>query len=1524
MPLDVATQAPPPTGAIDAATQPTSAAGLTAGQNLQLSEASQPMPLGAALTNVKQAAPGLDPATALTVAQTGGNTDQKSQAVAHVTDQKQRIDAAKSAGGGDPGVVADALSWFGHNVIHPASEVLKDIPGASQVGAGVADLTKVLNKPLSVVQHEYRYLHDVEARHGLTAALAEGLVIASGTVAGGLVAGPDGAILGGEGATYIMGHVAYTDSWKRTTDGNTYRDPHTHSMVSFGRDFASAVLGKKSRYDGTLSGVVDGIGDLFADPLGAAGKIAGQMKSVEGAKGLLGKRFGGTSINPDNIDAAYNSYRSVRMAVGQIADHDAGWVASHYPKMTPLSDQLGHAANDQEVLDVFKDAAKTSELMTSQLPTQTFARTTFQSARDALSNADNGLLAQSDHLRWLSPAAFTRRFTKTPGASFDTVLKEFTSKALDPTVRADGQDLYRLVRYSQNERTAQWVLGQWVYATPAERIVLARNTYMDVVAHMAHFHPAEDAEGGEGFVFRTPGVGAKVQRMRGQGMGGAGWSEMSADDVRSNLKQRLDELTGGGTPGIDGTYGMHLDGGRTPDVWMGDRRQSAALLKSQTGKIGLPSFTQVKRMGAELRGARAISGKIDDFAYNAITARFFKPLVLMSISYAEHIALAEAIPNALRLGAMNLVRGTYHSVSARLGYATDEREVGALTGYLKRFDSATLGKINDPLWREVATIVALKTEGHMVTRGMGAGENYSKEISPLRRFSEALRATVRHKASYTEGHDFAVFRQGDSIPGPTSDNNRNYLNTWQDWIREVSRDPWSRAAAEGYRAAMAKGLTEDQAMVEAQKAATAALGKETPDDLATYVRGGFTTMKAADRPAGWTAADDWGREIAENMRAVLGKGNDQEGMLHILDHIRHATTPDIERLRRLVPQDDWPAAVKGRVMLPDTSSEIQRIANVGFAGIINPLVNALSREPLLINQGVKEWKVLKPMVDSGVYDYDEASNIMMNRATVKSVQFVHNLHDRTQISETMRNWSPFFFAQEQAYRRMGRLLAEDPGAFRRYQMMITGVAQLNAKQQNSQGQGYYSIPGGTLLATGTLSAAKALGLLLQSVDIGGFQTSLSSANVIFPLSSGFRPDLSPIATLMAKAIYGLFPELGPGLSKLTTPQALSSPLWEAFVPNTFLQRITKTAAGEHDRSFVSSMIQSMQLAAYQQEEATRAWEAGGQKGPKPQLIPPDTASTADKQGFVNRIKNQTRILFLTNALLGFTSPTSSSVQIKDFGFKAEVNADINKYGSVSKGITEFLLKHPDATPYTVWQSYTPSSVGGLAGTPVSGATLPDTVPGENWINAHKSFIDKYPAAAYYMMPQVGGQYDPAVYNEQLAQGIRVKKSPQQFLDSLYVAAGNDVYYAALTQHEAVLNDPATGKAGVNAEWSRWNGFINMLNAAYPTWQAQGPLSKAGKQTVIVQSISQLRQMAKDGDAPKNPTSDAMLAMLGQFETYNAAYIAASRQRNYASAEKRVKTEWQNGVLSVGAKAPELKASLDAVFLNALGAVNTNG
>jgi hypothetical protein len=1882
----------------------------------QLEAQAPPNPLAALSNNVTAAAqngPTLSPSTAMALGASGGDVANNTNAVAAGQFHQAVAQAHDTVNQGSGGVLGDLMGMV-RKVTHPLAVVAHD----TGISTALGDVGRALNYPLSIAQHEYRYFHDVEARYGLMAAAGEALVVAGAGAATTVATGGNLALgmLGAEMAAGLMGQVAHPTSWAVTANGNTYKDPHTGDVVSFGRDIANTLHLHGPAF-GTLSGVVDGIADLSMDPLANVGKVVGAARSADGLGGILHNTWHGYSINPENVDLLYNSkvYTGFRRAVDNMAGMNAAQIVTYSPqwaRFLPIAPRLGEASTPEEVLQVFRSVLQTRQMqLTDTLPSMSFVTKVAKDARDAAMNFD-GTLANN---AVFGPARWMRRLSSVPGARYDPELRKFTSNVIDFDSTDGAIDFHRMLRYALPKDAADDLMNSFMYADPQQRKVIFQNGVMQTLAQVS-------IRDFERQLNKVPaGTAADLATaQRGKPFAPedfntiAGWwdyrmSLMRNEAVRKDLVTYLHEIMGNANPGQGGVYDVMLDGKPAPPALELDRssavmrEHNAAVMQNQTGKGMIPSFNQTKRLAAELAGAYNISGKLDDFAYGSITQGIFKPLVLLSMSYANHIALAEIIPNALRLGLMKMVRSAYYSPLARATAAVenteaDQRELSALTWYVYRVLDAVPHNEERVRW---LVKVAKLTESHMLTPGVTAGENWAKEISTGQRVEQGFRnffsyQPMRMKRS---AKDFALLNKN-------ALGEDQFLADWQAALREQSRDPFKRQAATSYRKLMAKASKQpkmpklgvpdaswyhgtgtrwegdqldpfytgsggginlfgpglyvtdnkgiatsyieksieandedlgamqaandtnevfkppgrdphvygldwtaehephlldmdkplpgevkvflrdwvnknvldamqhgrpnigpitdsevvnriiepihlafghnadagqvytaiqdalrnlhvdekadqlpelmqlarelhgrfgydglsyrggkhvigagpehnaavlwpithgDKATVDAAQAThmesnaslqdhlnaldelrgekvnhptdradtgneyadlagwlnakggprnAPYLSPETRDILAAHHQGpGPFAPDALDRlenetiprlqgqtgqaeqamedvggrpefpvsvashtsisPEQRTAVENWmashmtqskaidqvTKEVADALRERAQRdpdwkktfiranlrsernpsaGSDQfddwarihvEGMVWhsqdqptLLDHIARGQAPSMATLRS-IPKDLWPEMVKGRTVLPSGSSRVQRIADLGFRKMINPWVNITSRNRIFGTEFVQHMERFKPMIASGQIDEDEAILRSMDITTNHMIRFIHNLHDRTQWSETMRNWAPFFFAKEQAYKRMGRLLMEDPGAFRRYQMMISGVGHMAAAQHNGQGQGFYSFPGGTWLARGTTEGFAALGLPVVNVDSGGFDTTLSSANVIFPLSSGFRPDVSPIAALSAKALQGFFPEFTPALDKMVGVPTMSSGIINQLIPNTTVNRVFEAVQGglmnDPGRAFASSMMQAMQLAVYQQNVAYEQWVRRGSKGPPPDIVPTQQQAATlpptnphSLQAFINRIKNQTMILYITNAALGFFSPTSPSVTVKDFGFRGELSNYISPksktnplgQGSISKGMAAFLLAHPEATPYTVFQS-----------TSAAGGYVPESVPGENWLNGHSNLMANFPNVTPYLMPNVPNGYSVSVYDEQLAQGVRVKRSatqtqgPNSFAVQLYVAAGNQVYYDAVARHEANLKAAGNSSVAKGREYTAWTQYLNQLQTQAPVWAQYGPLSNF-KASQMRESINELRQVVNQGLVPDNSNARNLASLLTYFDQANQRYAKASETFNYSHNETLVRDSWKSYLDSVIAQHPELSSAVRAIFFDALGSV----
>jgi thiaminase len=1432
-----------------------------------------------AIDNAVRAAPELkqDPGTAVAVAAAGG-TPVKAQAVAQAGKRQANATAQDQ-------VKPTGTSIFG--------EI------AGDVGSALGKVAHYANDGLATVQHEYRYLHDVEARHGMTAAIMEGAGILAGAAAGTVLDPGTGTVLGAEAAAGIEGQLTFKDSWQRTLNPN-YKDPHTGQLVSFGRDVASAI-GLHGGAQTAVSGALDGLGDMIADPLGLAGKGLGEAHSIEGMGGALGRVYQGTSLTAENVDQAFDTLPSVRRAFSDIAGMTPGDIAVRYPQFVGIANELGHADSAEAVKDTFKELAASSEMLdAAKLPTLAASRMVFRPLRDVVRNlpADaegpvSGFLAR--HVvnnAVIGPRRWADRLEALPGATFDPDTMDLSGSQINPANTRGLTDIYRLMRYGGTDREARAVVDAYAAATPAQRIVIVKNGIFKTLFAMAGQTLPDDADPETSLAELVDGrtKNAILERLD---------NHLSSAGIEGNQPERV--------------FGTMVDGKVVRPVIDEDGVSvQGAIRANQTGSISLPNIVEARRMAQAIQSSRTsrLLAGTDDFLYDHVTQGFFKPLVLMSGGYGLHISLAEMIPNALRHGLTTSVQGLYDRAIANLGYKADKEELGLLSGWL--YSIAGRRALQSSQDAQYLTEVYLANEGYKTTTGVAAGEITQGETQPVERALSGFRQKMA--TGTKEGSQFSTFGNEDA----------RMVNLWQADLREASNDRWTRTAAKAYLHNV--GESESLASERARQAVADELRAEPTDTLENYVRSRY---KSALAPPGWDAIDDWASAIVDALKTdVHARGEDgAAGRLHadLLTSVANGRTPSVDELDAIDPSER-PLALKGRQVIPDGTGTVQRIANFGFRKILNPMVNILSRNQEFAVEYVQARRAIQPMVDQGLLTDDEAMVRAESQATTHVMRFVHNLHDRTQWTATMRNWAPFYFAQEQAYRRMGRLLAEDPGAFRRYQLAIAGIGHLSSNMQDGNGANYIAFPGSGFIGKGTADIMGLHGVMVGGVTPAAFGGSLSSANVIFPLSQGFSPDLGPIAMVPVSQLSTLLPELGkryPTFAKATNVAASalnyiegqssqSQPIWEQLIPNAFVARMIEAEMGD-DRAFNSSVMQAYQYLDYQQAEATAAWKKEGSKGEPPQIVPAQTAPAAVKQEFVDKVRNYIRALYVARALTGMVSPVSSNVEMTNFGFPSKLNTEITKAGSVSTGMANFLLKYPNAVPWTVAQSYVPSNTDA---TQPSGYSLSSSEPAIQWVDTNQRLLDKYGVAALWLMPQLtNAAYSPTVYNEQIAQGLRVKDTPAQFLNALYVAAGDDMYYGGLSVHEAALTAAGNNHTAVNAEYDTWDAWVTQLEKQYPVWAEN--FTSGTRQTNSQQAIQTLTQIFNAGEAPKDDQSSMVEQLLAQYQTAAAAYQQAGTTSNYSSAQSKVSDSWIAYLDSTAVQIPALKPIIQSVFKEAL-------
>ena len=1423
-----------------------------------------------ALNTAVNAAPELstNPGLAVGVAQQSGNTALVAQSAAHAANlqalQKGHDNVAKQVGG--HGVLHSILGFF--------STAWHDTEHA--VGTGLSTVAHLANAPLQFVQHEYRYLHDVEATHGALAAIMEGLGIAAGAIGGGLLAGPSGAILGGEAAAGLEGQVSYKDSWQRTT-GPNYVDPNTHQPVSLGRDVASLIgLKPGTGTFNTVSGIGDAIGDLTLDPLGQTGRILGAARSAEGAKGALGTQFGGlaprgasTVATAGDVERVYQQYPSVRRAFDRIASLDAGGIQAEFPQLANdghLLQRLGEASTPEQVKDTLTEAVRTNELtQAGTLPTLTLTRD--WAKRAAAATIGN---APADTLRARVGRALTRLpvvfepTTKTVGES-TLEIPHFSHSEFSVADDYGANAIYKMVRMGETDDVARSVANAYLNtSSPADRIAIYRNAVVDTLIAMAKNRGAD---------------------------------AINNEDIR-NLGGRVDELLAKASPAKGGIYGVDDSGHDISPVVdpQTGRHISAAITANQVGKLALPDFTAMKRAAQDLAAGKQLWGRADDFLYDHITQGIFKKLVLLSGGFATRVALSEDIPNSLRLGVKNLVVSRLAASAAKAGFKESLDDDPGRLASMSRYVWNMLGRTSSPARADFYSRLADVTDGHMVTPSLSAEHNLQAETwGPVEKVTSTLRsAATRVPPTERATEDFALYGPEDA----------KFLKAWQAELSENAHDPLASLAARVMSASLAAGKDSTRAAADAIASVKDFLDAQPEEWLQQYER---HTMVSPTADPTVSPHEDWARVVTAKVKgAVTGA----DGTLHadLLDRVGNGgtfgrgTAGRYQGLLADIPKDQLPAQIKGRVYVPDGSGGLDRIANVGFRRVLNPMINYLSREPLFSEEAYRQYRLLAPQVESGALGEDQAMNLALSRASNKAIRFVHNLNERSQWSTTARNWMPFGFAQEQAYKRVFRLLAENPGAFRQYQMFLSAVANVGAQKTDANGNNYWVYPGTGWLGKYVPKIASMVGLPVEGSSPTFFSANLGAAAVIAPFAEGVRPEVGPVVAIPIKAIANLFPEFQSVEAGVLGQIGAGQSFWRQLVPNTAVQRILDAAAGD-SVGFNSTVMHTLQALDYEQTKAEEAWVAGGRQGPEPQLVPGPDASSIVRQQFVNRVRNQVRINYATRAILGLIVPISPTVQTQDWGFPQKLQQEITKAGNnISQGMQNFLAKNPDATPWTVFES-----------TSNTGATIPETKAAQDWVQHNYPLIQNYPLAAAWFMPQVdASKYDPTVYAQQVSEGIRTRKTPQEFLNDLYIAAGNQIYYANKPAHDqAVAQLKASGQS-THDETQAWTAFTQQIAAQNPIWYDS--FTSAARATDRQQAIDQMTAVFENGEAPPGQQTADLRSLLESYYVYQAE-LDAGRADSWATASKTSITDnWQSYLGQVMKQSPNLTGVIQKVFM----------
>ena len=640
--------------------------------------------------------------------------------------------------------------------------------------------------------------------------------------------------------------------------------------------------------------------------------------------------------------------------------------------------------------------------------------------------------------------------------------------------------------------------------------------------------------------------------------------------------------------------------------------------------------------------------------------------------------------------------------------------------------------------------------------------------------------------------------------------------------------------------------------------------------------------------------------------------------------------------------DDIPEYVLGPTLVPVADSNITAaLVTKGWTWL--GMANArMSREPIVFEKIIGLRKQMNKSgleqryIESVVSKVDQANpkkvkraterakrqyaELIEERAVAETLQYVDNPLIRTQIAFNVRNFSRFYRATEDFYRRMYRVVRYNPMAFRKAALTLDGITHNGWIQEDDQGEKYFMYPGVEPMYRAVQAAMQGLGIDAEfktpmpiqfGAQVKMLTPSLNQDSLV-PTFNG------PLAGVSIKTLTNLVDVLGaPGAA----------------------DRITEVTMGKYavDQSYLSSFLPAHVNRLYQamnkderDSQYASAWrkavtylEAGGHGLPKRyddlgNLIPP---SIEEQETYRQQVKNTTLTILGTRFVYGFFAPASPTVQLKDTmaawvkdngkaNFKQAWNGLLDEYaGDYDGAMAKWVELFPNQMPFTVPESEK-KTIAIIKYAEESGL----------WVEQNEELFKKYPQGAAFLIPhKTGFSWD--AYKTMKNMGLKYNKRVDDYLKDVQSAADLQTYYSKRSEYELALEELPTDyeRALARDEFQKW---ATLFKAGRPVVQEE--LAQGGKKAIErLNAINDLRNMINDKSVTvRGPIQKSLKDMLDLYDDFKLQKEALGEVSGTTNLVAFMKDDTIVKMRELSKKNENTRSAYNTLFASLLG--DTNG
>ena len=660
----------------------------------------------------------------------------------------------------------------------------------------------------------------------------------------------------------------------------------------------------------------------------------------------------------------------------------------------------------------------------------------------------------------------------------------------------------------------------------------------------------------------------------------------------------------------------------------------------------------------------------------------------------------------------------------------------------------------------------------------------------------------------------------------------------------------------------------------------------------------------------------------------------------LADMLGRGSVPDLTQLRRL-PTEILPDSIKTPDMVMATPPSMwEKAISKGFYNAVGRPLDYLVRQPMFNWQYHVALQEAKALIEArGIPDESGqlAHDLAEERAVTESSRYIHNPHARSQFSTLARNFAPFWFAQEQFYKRWFHLFGTYPEAWYKLSMTVHALRSVGFVYTDQYGKNAFNYPGSGIVDEALMHLP-----FFQSLPVGvGWSSEVnqlnpSLTNGLLPVPS-FGPLLSipvDVAGWVSPKYFGGLAQFlqGPDGAPINVTNGRAQRLLDEILP-TVLSRLGQW--GITDATASSTSASGAALFLTSMIDAARLLMVGGHG-----LTAAQQANPLDVQHFEDRLKNWTENMMLLRTAFGFVAPGTPNL-----AFNTDPNGLAPQLFALmatmpyTQAVAAFVAAHPDATAYDIFA--TTSSMKNQSGT-----YIPVTVQAGQWLADNSAFVNAYPQLAPYAMPAdtANGLFSSPTYQKEINLGMRQRRSLDSWVNDYYYTKGANTYYGleqwfwaaggasthldasnaqqalGVTQTEAATKLGLAGQSPsqIKQAWDTWKTGFMKANPLFTANYQDRSSQSLERRTSIVNA---LQTAISTGNLPDNEWSKHVEELMSVYSQVQSFYTQTQGNSAYATQRSQYKQALNVIGTQMSKMYPDIAPIWNSVLSKQIGVVN---